>query len=282
MPTFKTNDGVTLAYTDTGGSEPVLLMLHGWSQSGAMFKHQVSSLREQFRVITLDFRGHGESEKTDKGYRIARLAKDVYDFIAELNLQRVTLLGWSMGCTVAWCYWDLFGAERLDKFVFVDQAPWLLPSYSIYEDEPHTLDCGMLDRLYTGLIGADATAFTAGFLSMMHTKKLAQKEVDWLLAESLKLPRKSSALMLLDHICGDWRCAIASINIPTLIIGGRASLIKYKTQEWIARQIPDARLEIFEEDEGGGHVMFLENPEKFNRLVREHVLGVSASPSGLT
>jgi len=271
VPYVTTSDGVRLHYTDTGGGGQPLLMLHGWSLSGAVFKHQVAGLSDMYRVLTLDCRGHGESERPRRGYRAARLAKDLQDALISLDLNDVALLGWSMGCCVAWSYWDLFGAERLKTLILVDEAPWLLPSYSIYEDQPYTLDCAMLDRLYMGLIGPEADQLTAGFLRMMHTAAFPVHESEWLLSEALKMPRDLAALLLLDQICTDWRDTIETITLPTLVIAGRASLIKWKTQVWIAEHIPGARLEIFEEDEGGSHVMFLENPGKFNGLVREHI-----------
>lgn len=271
VPHITTSDGVKLSYTDTGGAGPILLMLHGWSQSRAMFMHQVADLQHRYRVIALDFRGHGESEKTNRGYRISRFAKDVYDVIDSLGLTDITLLGWSMGCSVIWCYWDLFGGGRIRKLILVDQAPWLLPSYSIYENEPHALDCAMLDRLYTGLTGSESEAFSAGFFKIMHTAKLPAEQAAWLFSESLRLPRTEAALLLLDHICSDWRDVIRTIDVPTLVIGGRASLIKWKTQEWVAKQIEGSKLVVFEETEGGGHLMFWENPEKFNTIVKEFI-----------
>ncbi len=271
MPYVKTNDGVDLFYTDSGGSGDTLVMLHGWSQSGAMFKRQMIDLGKRYRVITVDFRGHGESEKVTKGFRISRFAKDLHDLIESLHLDNITLLGWSMGCAVVWCYWELFGGDRIKKLVLVDQAPWLLPSYSIYEDEPHTLDCGMLDKLYTGLSGDDAEEFSAGFFKIMHTSRLPPEDAAWLFSENLKLPRREAALLLLDHICSDWRDVIPTIDVPTLVIGGRASLIKWKTQEWIATKIKGAELHIFEESEGGGHMMFWENPGKFNSIVSNFI-----------
>jgi len=50
--------------------------------------------------------------------------------------------------------------------------------------------------------------------------------------------------------------------------GGKASPVPWKSQIWIGKQIDGARTEIFEEDEGDAHYMFMENPEKFNRLVK--------------
>jgi len=67
----------------------------------------------------------------------------------------------------------------------------------------------------------------------------------------------------------DWRDMLPTIDIPALIVGGKTSLVGWRSQQWIGTQIPNSRVEIFEEAEGGNHFMFMENPEKFNRLVRE-------------
>ncbi len=75
--------------------------------------------------------------------------------------------------------------------------------------------------------------------------------------------------MLYDHATRDWRRIIPRINIPTLVVGGKTSLVPWKSQVWIANQIRGSRLEIFEESEGGNHFMFMENPQKFNRIVRD-------------
>ena len=50
---------------------------------------------------------------------------------------------------------------------------------------------------------------------------------------------------------------------------GKASLVGWKSQVWVGKQIPGSRTEIFETEEGGNHFMFMENPEKFNRIVKE-------------
>jgi pimeloyl-ACP methyl ester carboxylesterase len=47
--------------------------------------------------------------------------------------------------------------------------------------------------------------------------------------------------------------------------------VPWKSVEWTARQIKGAQLEIFEEEEGGNHFMFIENPDKFNRIVKEFI-----------
>ena len=69
MNRFTTRDGVELSYTDSGPTDNAdgipLVMLHGWGQTQAMFRHQVEGLAR--RVVTLDQRGHGVSEKPHHG-----------------------------------------------------------------------------------------------------------------------------------------------------------------------------------------------------------------------
>src|SRR5690348_17834083 len=81
MNGFTTRDGVELRYTDTGGEGVPLVMLHGWGQTQAMFRHQVEGLGR--RVVTVDQRGHGVSAKPHHGYRIARLARDAQELRSE-------------------------------------------------------------------------------------------------------------------------------------------------------------------------------------------------------
>ena len=62
-----------------------------------------------------------------------------------------------------------------------------------------------------------------------------------------------------------------TLTLPTLVIGGRVSVVSWQSQAWIHEQIAGARLEIFEEHEGGQHFMFIENPAKFNQLVGDFI-----------
>ena len=73
MPHLTTNDGVRLHYVERGSGAP-LVMIPGWSQTAAQFEHQTAGLSARRRVIAMDMRGHGESEKPEHGYKIQRLA----------------------------------------------------------------------------------------------------------------------------------------------------------------------------------------------------------------
>ena len=75
------------------------------------------------------------------------------------------------------------------------------------------------------------------------------------------------ATLLYDHATQDWRDVIPRVGWRTLVIGGRASFVSWQSQTWIHEQIAGSRLELFGEDEGGQHFMFMENPTKFNAVV---------------
>ncbi len=263
--------GVTLRYHEAGAGKP-LVMIPGWSQSAAEFKHQTAALAEGRRVIALDMRGHGESDKPAGGYRISRLAADLREVLIALDLQDVDLLGHSMGCSVGWSYLELFGPERLSRLIFVDEAAAVTGNPSWPQSELDALECFFADPAalaeFQGAVRATPDAEgTADLLAGMFTEGMPRDELLWVAGENLKLPRQHAADLLFHHAIIDWRYLIPTIRLPTLVIGGEASLFPPHTQHWIANQIPGAECVIFAADEGGSHFMFLENPTKFNAAV---------------
>lgn len=271
---FTTSDGYKLHYIEAGSGKP-LVMIPGWSQTAAQFKHQLSGLSGKYHVYAIDMRGHGESDKPTHGYRIHRLSKDVNEFLVGKNLSGVALAGHSMGCSVIWGYWELFGSERVSKLILIDQMPMITanPAWSEQEktDAGPILDKNSLFDIPNALAGADGVKTTEGFITGMFTKQYSRNEVNWVVQQNLKFPRQYAARLLFDHATNDWRDVIPRINVPTLVVGGKASLVSWKSQQWIGSQIRGSRVEIFEEAEGGNHFMFMENAEKFNRIVTEFI-----------
>jgi pimeloyl-ACP methyl ester carboxylesterase len=267
-----TSDGVRLNVLEAGSGRP-LVMVPGWSQTAAQFRRQIEGLSDRYRVIALDMRGHGDSDKPAHGYKIQRLAKDVWDVLRALDLKDVAILGHSMGCSVLWCYFDLFGAERIGRFVFCDEPPMLTsnPAWSAQQAE----DAGAIftpeavTQTMNALAGPDGVATTKGFVGGMVTSAMPADTLAWMIEENLKLPRGHAATLIYNHCHQDWRDVMPRINLPTLYIGGRVSLVPWKSVAWAASQTPGARVEIFEEAEGGQHFMFEENPAKFNRIVAD-------------
>jgi len=274
MGTVTTNDGVELHYVDVG-SGPTIVLIPGWSQTAAQFQAQLDGLKDRYRLIAIDMRGHGKSAKPEHGYRIPRLAKDVHDVLTALDLQDVTLLGHSMGCSVIWSYLELFGPERLAKLALVDQMPFITanPDWSEQEriDSGAILDAQTLYPTINGFAGPNGLQATRDFIGGMFTSAFDRARLDWVIEQNLELPRRHAATLLYNHATQDWRDAIRRITLPTLIVGGRTSLIPWRSQAWMHSVIPGSRLEIFEAEEGGNHFPFMENPTKFNAVLADFV-----------
>jgi non-heme chloroperoxidase len=269
-----TSDGVTLRYLEAGSGK-VILMIPGWSQTAEQFKHQLSGLSDRYRVIAVDMRGHGESDKPVFGYKISRLAKDVHDMIHAMDLDEVNILGHSMGSSVIWNYYDMFGPERLSKLLLIDQMPMITsnPAWSEEEriDSGAIFDPQSLYETINALTGPDGVETTHGFIGSMLTKAVSEEDKAWIIERNLTMPRQHAATLLYNHSTQDWRDLIPRIELPSLVVGGRVSTVPWRSQAWIAEQIPGARLEIFEEEEGGNHFMFIEGHDKFNDIVADFV-----------
>jgi pimeloyl-ACP methyl ester carboxylesterase len=279
MPHIRTRDGTALHVIDIGPREGTpLVMIPGWSQSAAEFKHQIDDLSRDHRLIAVDMRGHGESEKPAQGYRIGQLAADVADIVAALELKKAVLLGHSMGSSVIWSYIEAYGTARLAGMIVVDQAPACVPrpdwDAAVRSAAGIILpEAGLEAKVYERIRTTDTVAALADFLTPMFTKACRRVDVEWVASENLKLPRPYAAALHWDHVMRDWRGLIATMRLPTLVIGGTVSIFSAESQRWIAAQIPGAACEIFEESEGGGHFMFLENPRRFNDVVRGFMNG---------
>lgn len=271
---FKTEDGAKIHYIEYGSGQPVV-MLHGWSQSAELFRYQIDKLSEYYKVIAIDMRGHGLSEKAEHGYRISRLSKDLYEFLNELNLSNIVILAHSMGCAVLWCYWDMFGGKKLSKLILVDQEPFMTINPNWSNEEREIAGAGVnyetLFDVTNAISGPNGKEFSSQFITGRFTSNIDEQTLNWVISQNMLLPRNHAATLLFNHCTQDWRDVIPSIDIPTLIITGQASNKPLKSQEWINQKITGSQLENFDEDEGGSHFMFIENPVKFNEIVIEFI-----------
>ena len=268
----QTGDGVSLSYLE-GGEGGAIVMVPGWSQAATIFSRQFGDFCAVARVIALDHRGHGESDKPDHGYRIQRLAKDLFDVIEGLGLADFDILAHSAGAAVTWSYLSLFGAERSPRrLVLIDEPRALLarPGWSQAErDEAGAIVPSLeaLSELVARVRKSNQPESVGDLLRPMFTEAVAQAELREIAKENLKLPRDHAADLIADNIIQDWRGVIETIRLPTLVFGGEASIHPTACQRWIAETIPGAELEIFPAGEGGSHFLFYENPSRFNARV---------------
>jgi non-heme chloroperoxidase len=254
-----------------------LVFVPGWSQSAVEFHHQIEGLSDRYRVIAVDMRGHGDSPKPPSGYRIARLAADLDEFLEAQGLDNVVLAGHSMGASVIWSYLEQFGGKRVARLIFIDQAA--LVTNGIGLSGQALLDAGCAftpETLYATAtaVAADQAAVVDGFRAAFFSAHIDDTTVAFTKAETLKMPAEYAARLLIDHASQDWRDVIrhvvAPLKLPTLVVGGAlATLFPPEAQAWIAAQIPGSTLAILSAEERGSHFMFLENPTRFNALVRD-------------
>jgi pimeloyl-ACP methyl ester carboxylesterase len=97
----RTADGVTLRFDEAGEGDPAIVFVHGWCCSRGNWRRQVAHFSRSHRVIALDQRGHGESDKPDQDYTVGGFVDDLAWFIGDRGLDRPVIVGHSMGGVIA-------------------------------------------------------------------------------------------------------------------------------------------------------------------------------------
>jgi pimeloyl-ACP methyl ester carboxylesterase len=92
-----TRNGVSLAYEETGTGEPPILLIHSWTGDRSSFAPQVSYFSRAHRVLAVDLRGHGESDKPHGEYSPDVFVEDVGWMCDQIGLRNAVLVGHSMG-----------------------------------------------------------------------------------------------------------------------------------------------------------------------------------------
>jgi len=270
-----TDDHVSLRYTERGGGRPVVFV-HGWQGAAEQWRSAAEALACDCRTVTYDQRGHGRSHDAQSGWTIHRLAHDLAQLLEQRALTDAVLVGHSMGCSVIWAYLELFGAARLERLVLVDQSPAMVADPVWDELTIHGAGAiftdGDLHALCHSLADPESReqvvrTIVDGMLTRNASPALTERVVAW----GMRVDGSFAATLLRNHAHQDWRRQIGLIELPTLVVAGRASVVPWTAAEWMAGTIPGARLEIFEPGEGGSHLLALENPAKFNRLLSEFV-----------
>ena len=109
--------GHELSYVDSG-SGPAVLFIHGILGSQRQWSHLVDKLDDDHRVLVPDLFGHGDSAKPLGDYSLSAHAAAMRDLIDHLGIERVTLVGHSLGGGIAMQFFYLF-PERVDRLVLV-------------------------------------------------------------------------------------------------------------------------------------------------------------------
>ncbi len=97
----RAGDGLPIVYTVTGHGAPALVFIHGWMCNQGFWAEQVDAFSAEHTVVTLDLPGHGASGKDRESWTLAAYGEDVKAVVDHLGLERVILIGHSMGGPVA-------------------------------------------------------------------------------------------------------------------------------------------------------------------------------------
>lgn len=269
---IETPDGVPLYYTERGEGETIVLV-HGWTcDSEYWWQKNVDALAEDHHVVTYDLRGHGLSGKTDNGHTLSGYADDLQFLMESLNIEDVTLVGWSMGVLIVLTYLERCGNEQVRAIGLVDQTPkfysedgWEFPLLGEFSEEDLA---GVVEGLEANRSETAKPLIQAFFAEPRSEERLAE-----MYARTTLTPTSVATAMLNDMVPKDFRSYLPEIDVPTLLLYGEQSVVfPGPLGEWMHEQIPNSELVTFAES---GHSPFWEEPEKFNTELSEFVTRVA-------
>ena len=214
---------------DTGGPGRPVVLIHGWPLSGESFKDQVPALEQVgYRVITYDRRGFGRSGKPMSGYTYDTLTEDLHTLLEELNLNDVTLVGFSMGGGEVARYFSLYGSQRLRSVVFASAVPPYLMQTPGNPDGPLTLaQASKMTAALTANPDSFYDQFATDFFSANGDLKVSEHQRQELLALCKQADKKASLACMTAFANTDFRDDLAKVNVPTLVIHGDSDFVVF-------------------------------------------------------
>jgi 3-oxoadipate enol-lactonase len=261
---FTQVNGVRLAYGDRGRDRALsLLLVHGFPLDRRLWAAQMKALVNLTRVIAPDLRGCGRSEVVPGPLTMEQHADDLAALLDRLAIRRAVVAGLSMGGYVAFALWRRH-PERVQGLILADTRA---------EPDSEAARAGR-DAAAVKVQQAGAAAYADEMLSRLLAppsrgsariagaarRMMAEQPVEGIVA---------ALAGLRDRV--DSRPTLATITVPTLVVGGEADVITPPADvQAMAAAIPSARLEVIP---GAGHLSPLENPRAFNAAVRAFLRG---------
>jgi 3-oxoadipate enol-lactonase len=250
MPYADVN-GQRIRYDDTGGDGPPVIFSHGFLMDREMFAPQVEALEPEFRVITWDARGFGETEFDGKPFTYWDSAKDCLGLLDHLGIEQAVLGGMSQGGFLSMRA-ALLSPSRVGALVLIDtqsgtEDPERLPTYR--QMQATWLAAGPIDELanaIAGLIIGDPE------LSKVWIAKWRQLPI-----ESLEEPGNT----LFDR--DDITDRVGEIQCPAIVFHGTADQsIEIELADQLCQNLPDCRGLV--RIDGAPHASNLTHPEEVN------------------
>lgn len=274
---YRTIHGYRRAYR-VAGSGPAILLIHGIGDNSTTWSMIQSKLAQRFTVIAPDLLGHGKSDKPRADYSVAAYANGMRDLLSVLDIDRVTVVGHSLGGGVA--------------MQFAYQFPQLVERLVLVGAGGVTKDVNIALRVASLPLGSEALAFlrlplvlpamqvvgrVAG--AMFGSTGMGRDIPDMLrILADLPEPTASSAFARTLRAVVDWRGQVVTMldrcyltqSVPVQLIWGSAdSVIPVGHAELAHAAMPGSQLEIFD---GSGHFPFHDDPDRFVEVLEQFIL----------
>jgi non-heme chloroperoxidase len=256
---------IELYYEDHGSGPPVVL-LAGWPLDSRSWEPQLATLLDAgHRVILYDRRGFGQSSRPATGYDFDTLAGDLHTMLLDLDLNDVTLVGFSLGTGELARYVGSHGTGRLRACVFIES---LAPSFAKSAENPNGADQAVVGTVQQA-ISEDRFKWLTGLVGDLFNldenlgHRISEETVRaaWsAAADASPIATRACPPGWLEDFSGD----ITRIDVPTLILHGTADrILPIEGQgRRLHAALPDAR---YVEIDGGPHVMCVTHAPEVNR-----------------
>ena len=262
--TDTSGEDIKLFYTDQGTGNSVVL-IHGWPLSHEMWDYQLAELpKHNIRVIAYDRRGFGKSTQTWDGYDYDTLADDLKAVLDSLNLNNVTLVGFSMGGGEVARYMSRHGGARVAKVAFVSAVtPYLLKT----DDNPDGVDKDTFDTMVEN-IDKDRADFLQTFSKQFYgvsmiSHPVSQAHLDGDFARAYVASHRATVACARSFSETDFRTDLTQIHVPVLIIHGDAdkTVPLESSGELTANALPNAQYLVYD---GAPHGLFVTEKDRLN------------------
>ncbi len=250
-------NGITIAYSDRGTGLPIVF-LHAFPLNRTMWAQQEEALSLRFRVITVDLRGHGESDAPLWRYTLEQSADDVNALLDQLSIQQAIFVGLSMGGYILFAFYRKYAA-RVKGLVLADTRAQadaaegkdgrFQMAQTAYKKGPTAIADLMMPKLLSPATIQTRTALVQQVRSMIENN-----QISGIAGDLMAMAERPDSIPLLSQI-----------TCPTQIIVGELDQATPPSDaKLMADQIPNARLAIIP---GAAHLTNLEQPETFNQIV---------------
>lgn len=255
--------GVELFVQDVGVGEPIVF-IPGFTFTSEVFSKQVDYFSKTNRVVVIDPRSHGRSTITSHGNEYVTHGTDLAKVLESLDIQHATLVGWSFGCLTVWEYFKQYGKGNIKSAVLVDMPP---KSLSVNTDDWVEGPLDNIAGIYNSSLRnpqGQRDFISAYITGVMVQRELEQSELNWLIEQSLKTPYYIAGNLFASGMFSDYRQEAIALSqaVPTLTVV--AEHWANTAVAYTEKLTPDSKIEVL-----GGHMMFWEHAEKFNKILSD-------------